>query len=409
MNLKKWVVILVITLAILAVASLWMFRSEMVSAAVSEKDLITVKRVDYPLLVSATGILEARSSVSIGPPQIKNEYRFKLARMVEEGTAVSEGDFLLEFDPADISRRLRDETANFQRVQEEYQKKRSDFDIQLREQKLTLDQARADYEKLDNKLSQQAELESAIVVEETRIQRDTAKKRVELLEEKLKHLTQSGDLDLQISRSNENHYRSRMDDLQEAIDSLVVRAPVSGVVIYRREWNNEPRQVGDNIFVLDTVLEIPDLSSMRAKISVDEVDAGKVKVGQDAFIVVDALQGRSFAGKVRSISAILKQASYDRPQKVSETIVELTDEDLSMLRPGMSVKAQIKVGEYTHVVVIPLSSIQERNGSSFVQVWRPDQKAWDWRMIQLRTNDGVAAVVESGLEANEQIRVKPKV
>ena len=67
-------------------------------------------------------------------------------------------------------------------------------------------------------------------------------------------------------------------------------------------------------------MEIPDLSTLRAKVLVDEVDAGKVKVGQDAQVMVDAVQGRVFAGKVSYISAILKQAAYDRPQKVVECL-----------------------------------------------------------------------------------------
>jgi HlyD family secretion protein len=407
MTAKRWILLLVIFLLTVA-GAFWLYRSSRVAAAVSDKDLITAQRVDFPLIISATGILEATRSVAVGPPAIRRESRFKLLRMVDEGTQVSEGDFLLEFDTSDIARRLRDETANFQRVQEEAQKKRSDAEIQLKNLKLQLEQAKADLEKLEIKLGQQAELVSAIAIEETRIRRDAAKKNVESLEKKVKYVTESQQLDLQISRSNERNYRQRMDNLIDAMDSLTVRAPVSGVVIYKRNWNNEPREIGSYVSSMDTVLEIPDLSTIRAKIYVDEVDVGKVKVGQEANIVVDAVQGRAFRGKVTAIGTILKQATFDRPQKIAEAFVEFQDTDLKQLRPGMSVKAQLQVGKYSQVVVIPLSSIQERNGRSFVQVWRPADKTWEWREIQLRTNDGLTAVVESGLEANEKIRVKPR-
>lgn len=407
MSAKRWIVLLAIFLLTVA-GAFWLYRSGRAAAAVSDRDLITAQRVDFPLIVSATGVLEATRSVAVGPPTIRRESRFKLLRMVEEGTRVSEGDFLLEFDTSDIARRLRDETANFQRVQEEAQKKRSDAEIQLKNLKLQLEQAKADLEKLEIKLGQQAELVSAIAIEETRIRRDAAKKNVESLEEKFKYVTESQQLDLQISRSNERNYRQRMDNLMDAMDSLTVRAPVSGVVIYKRNWNNEPREIGSYVSSMDTVLEIPDLSSIRAKIYVDEVDVGKVKVGQDANIVVDAVQGKAFRGKVTAIGTILKQATFDRPQKIAEAFVALQDSDLKQLRPGMSVKAQLQVGQYSRVVVIPLSSIQERDGRSFVQVWRPADKTWEWREIQLRANDGLTAVVESGLEANEKIRVKPR-
>jgi HlyD family secretion protein len=315
----------------------------------------------------------------------------------------------MEFDTSDVSKRLRDETANFQRVQEERQKKRSDADIQLKNLKLSLELAKTNLEKLEVKMNSQVDLVSGIEIEETRIKRDAAKKNVEFLEEKVKYKTESGQLDLQISRSNERHYRNRMDDLMDAMDSYTVRAPVTGVVIYKRDWNNEPKQIGTNIFGMDPVMEIPDLSTIRARVQVDEVDEGKLKIGQDANIVVDAVQGRSFAGKVVSVGTILKQATFDRPQKICDTYVELAEgAGIEQLRPGMNLKAQIRVGQYSQVVVIPLSSIQERDGRSFVQVWQPASKSFEWREIRLRTNDGLTAVLESGLNGNERIRVKPK-
>ena len=408
MTSRKWITLIVL-IAVAAAGAYWIYHTRNVSANISDKDLITAQRVDFPLIISASGTLEATRSVSISPPQVRRERRFKIMRLVDEGTEVSEGDFLMEFDTSDISSRLKDETANFQSVQEERQKKRSDSDIQLKNLRLSLEEAKSELEKLEVKLSSQADLISGIEIEKIRLQRDAARLNVQFLEKKVQYKSESGQLDLQISRSNERHYRSRMDDLMDAMDSYTVRAPVSGVVIYKRDWNNEAKEAGSNVFVMDTVMEIPDLSSIRAKIQIDEIDSGKVKVGQEANITVDAVQGKTFGGTVTSIGTILKQASFERPQKVNEIYVEIKDEDKKQLRPSMNVKAQIRVGQYSQVVVIPLSSIQERDGRSFVQIWQPATKTFEWREIQLRTNDGLTAVVESGLNANEKIRARPKV
>src|SRR5262245_1787478 len=175
MKLKSILYLVLIVLLASGILGFWLYRSSAGLAASAEKDLLTVTRTDFPLVITAQGILEAPRSVSIGPPKkVPRESRFRLARMVEEGKQVSEGDFLLEFDGSDLNLRLRDQTSNFQRVQEEYQKKRSDLDIQVRDLKLQLEQAKADLDKLDNKLSRQAELESAIVIAQTQIQRDMA-------------------------------------------------------------------------------------------------------------------------------------------------------------------------------------------------------------------------------------------
>ena len=169
-------------------------------------------------------------------------------------------------------------------------------------------------------MTSQVDLVSGIEIEQTRIQRDAARRKVEFQTKKVEYQTKSSQLDLQILRSNERYYRNRIDDYLDAMDSLVVRAPVAGVVIYKRNWDNEAVEVGDNVFVMNPVIEIPDLSSIRARVQVDEIDSGKIKVGQEASIAVDAARGRSLSGKVLSIGTILKQANFDRPQKVCDVI-----------------------------------------------------------------------------------------
>ncbi|MEJ2108909.1 MAG: HlyD family efflux transporter periplasmic adaptor subunit [Acidobacteriota bacterium] len=409
MSSRKWIVFIVLVLVV-AAGTFWMLRSRNVSASISDKDLISVQRVDFPLIVEATGTLEAVRNVDVGPPQLMRERRFKLTRIVEEGTQVTEGDFLMEFDTSQISERLRSEIANFQRVQENRQKQRSDADIQLKNQQLTLEQAKTELEKMEIKMASQVDLVSGIEIEQTRIQLEAQRRKVEFLEKKLDYQKKSQQLDLQILRSNERHYRSRIDELMDAMDSCTVRAPVAGVVIYKREQNNEAKEVGDDIFFMESVIEMPDLSDMRARIQVDEFDSGKISVGQDATVAVDAARGQSYGGEVLSVGTILKQASFDRAQKVCDAYIKVDTEGKEhLLRPGMSLRAQIMVGKYSDVVVIPLSSIQERDGRSFVQVWKPKTKNFEWREISLRTNDGLRAVVESGLEADEQIRIKPRV
>lgn len=408
MSSRKWIALVVIILVV-AAGTFWFLNSGKASASISEKDLISVQRVNWPLIVEATGTLESLKGVEVGPPQITRERRFKLMRMVPEGTKVSEGDFLMEFDTSGISERLRDQVSNFQRTQENRQKKRSDADLQLKNQKLTLEQAKTDLEKLEIKLSSQADLISGIEIEKLRIQRDAARRKVEFLEEKLDYQTKSAQMDLQLLQSDERHYRDLIDELMDAMDSYTVRSPASGVVIYKRDWDNKAKEVGDDVFFVDSVIQIPDLSSLRARVQIDEFDSGKVAVGQKATIAVDAARGQTMSGEIVNVGTILKQANYDREQKICDAYIKINPTETKQLRPGMSLKAMIMVGEYTDVLVIPLSSVQEREGRSFVQVWKPKTKSFEWREISLRTNDGIRTVVDSGLEVDEQVRIKPRV
>jgi HlyD family secretion protein len=407
---------------VLAIGGLLIFNAEWGIAqgkkapTAQDRDLVTVDKVDYPVLIAASGVLEAEKNISIGPPKITAGGRggggdrdnYRLLRIVEDGKEVTEGDFLMEFEGSSINSRMRDVAGYLQRMQQEYQKKRSDFEVQMSQQRLNLEQAKADLEKLSNKLSQQEELESRIVVEETKLQRDQAQLKYDLLQKQVRLLDESGRINLAISRSNENNYRSRIDQLQDSMDALVVRAPSSGVVILRKDWNGEAKQVGNNINAREVVIDLPDLKTLRIKAMVDEVDAGKVRVGQPARITVDAVQGRVFEGVIGSISGILRLATFNRPQKIVDVFIKLTSSDLSRMRPGMSAKSQIEVDRYNGVLVVPISSIMERDGRSFVQLVDGATGKPELREIRIRTSDGLTAVVESGLKEGDKIRSKPK-
>jgi HlyD family secretion protein len=378
------------------------------SAPSNPKDVISLEKVDYPVLVMASGILQAEQNVSITPPKVRQVHRFRISRIVDEGTEVNEGDFLVEFDASEIDRTLRNQTANYQRVQQEYQKKRSEFEVQMGELRLQLEQAKADLEKLENKLSQQMELESRIQVEETRLRRDVARKRYQLLQEKITATEEAGRLNLQLSRSNENNYKEHIDRSQDAIDSMLVRAPVPGMVIYRRDWNGEPRKVGSDVFIMDTVIDLPDMKTLRVKAMIDEVDASKVRIGLPTKVQIDAVPGLVLDGEISAVSDILKQASYDRPQKVAELFIQLKNALVNkQIRPGMSTKAQIQVDMHKGVIAIPLSAILGREGRSYVQVLGSDKKKTELREIQIEYSDAMNVVVASGLQAGETIRSKP--
>jgi len=378
------------------------------SAPSNSKDSITLEKVDYPVLVMASGILQAEKNVSINPPAVRQVHRFRISRIVDEGIEVNEGDFLVEFDTSEIDRTLRIQTANYQRVQQEYQKKRSEFEVQMGELQLQLEQAKAELEKLENKLSQQEELESRIQVEETRMRRDMARKRYRLLQEKIKAAEEAGRLNLQLSRSNENNYKQHIDRSQDALDSMVIRAPVPGMVVFRRDWNGEPKKVGSDVFQLDTVIDLPDMDTLRVKAMIDEVDASKVHVGMPTRIQVDAVPGLVLDGEISSVSDILKQASYDRPQKVAELYIKIKNPSaIKQIRPGMSTKAQIQVDIHKGAIAIPLSAILGREGRSYVQVLGSDKRKTEVREIQIHYSDAMNVVVASGVQAGETIRSKP--
>lgn len=65
---SKKPIALLLGIGVVFAAGIWFYRYTTASVAVSDKDLITVQRVDFPQIVIASGLLEAKSSVPVTAP-----------------------------------------------------------------------------------------------------------------------------------------------------------------------------------------------------------------------------------------------------------------------------------------------------------------------------------------------------
>ena len=99
-----------------------------------------------------------------------------------------------------------------------------------------------------------------------------------------------------------------------------------------------------------------------AGITVNEVDASKIKVGQKATLTFDALPNISIAGTVASVNSVGTVSQG----VVSYSVVIGFDTQNTSVMPGMSMTADIITGTETGLVV-PSSAVKATNGQSYVQ------------------------------------------
>src|SRR6185436_16205987 len=100
--------------------------------------------------------------------------------------------------------------------------------------------------------------------------------------------------------SKRNEAEAIVARTQQAIQLMNVVATRDGTIVYIANRNGEKRKEGDSIWKNERVIEIPDLTRMKAEGEVDEVDAGRVKVGQRVSLRLDAHPDEEFGGTVTS-------------------------------------------------------------------------------------------------------------
>ena len=127
-----------------------------------------------------------------------------------------------------------------------------------------------------------------------------------------------------------------------------LRAPADGMVTILPNWRNQvgwseaPEfKEGDRLWPGAVIAELPDLSSIQVTARVDEIDRGRVKVGQAAKVRIDAVPDREFDAKVAGASPLAKLDFSNWPLTKSFDLVLSWPPPTPA--PGMSANARIAV------------------------------------------------------------------
>jgi len=143
-------------------------------------------------------------------------------------------------------------------------------------------------------------------------------------------------------------------------------SPMDGVVIER------PVELGETVtgsgsFNAGTVIAtVADLATMLVKAGINEVDIGKIHLGQEARITLDAFPRVVFMG---SISRIAPAARLDDQVKVFDVEIAL-DELGRELRTGMTANIEVRGEIREQVLAIPVESVFVRGEEEVVYVLR---------------------------------------
>lgn len=109
--------------------------------------------------------------------------------------------------------------------------------------------------------------------------------------------------------------------------------------------------------------EVVDYDQLQIVVGVDELDISKVKLGQSANILVEALPDQKFTGKVTDIAQEGKATSG-----VATFDVTIMLDDVTNLKAGMSAEATIIVDQKADALYLPIEAVQSLGNLYFVMV-----------------------------------------
>lgn len=200
------------------------------------------------------------------------------------------------------------------------------------------------------------------------------------------------------ARSDIAQAKSRIEVVKKNLERMVLRAPFAGIVAdISGEQGEYATPSPPGILTLPAV-DLIDDSCLFVSAPIDEVDAARVKVGQSSRITLDAIKGRTFAGKVKRIAPyVLELEKQARTVEVEVEFAELPDADNLLV--GYSADVEIVHEAHEKVLRIPTQTLME---GKRVLLYGANGKLEERTLVTGLANWEYTEIV-SGLNEGEQI------
>lgn len=389
-------------IALLAVIAYFVFSGN----RKNQQIIATVKKGSFPIEVTTTGELIAKSSEKIYGPQALRQiqiWQVKIQDIIPDGTVVDSGQYVASLDRTEISNKIKDEETNLEKLESQMTKTRLDTSLELRsardelinlkyaleEKKITLDQSK---------------YEPPATIRQVQIDLEKSERALEQAEKNYKLRYQKAVANMQEVSASYNQAKRKLEQMTSVLQEFNVKAPKAGMVIYRRNWDGNKIGIGSTVNAWDNIVaELPDLSEMISKTYVNEIDISKVKTGQAVRIGIDAFPEKKFTGKVTEVANIGEQLQNTNA-KVYEVRILVHEFD-SILRPAMTTKNTILTNVIDSVLFIPIEAIF--NADSVTFVYKKKGSSVTRQQVILGPSNDNEIIVREGVEEEDEVLLVP--
>ncbi|MCL4846575.1 MAG: efflux RND transporter periplasmic adaptor subunit [Acidobacteria bacterium] len=359
--------------------------------------------------LSVRGEIRPDRSVVLSAPSSGSD--LQIVQMVANGTQVRAGDAVVVFDPTSHERTLEQKESELKQALAELDRVRTEQQRRVRAVVAELEQARSVVERRRLDVTA-ADVTSRVETEKRVLALANAERSVAEMEVKLDAEREVVAADVALATHKVDKARDDVEDTRRVIESLTLRAPRDGMVSLLPNFRaggplsrTAPEfRRGDRAWFGAAIAELPDLSSVRMTLRVDEADRARLVVGGRARVRVDAVPDRELAGRVDDISVIAQPDFSTFPPVRNFDVVVALDESDARLRPGMSATARLELDRLDDALLVPASAVFERDGAAVVYVVAGRTTSRRTVTVDRRGRDLIA--ISTGVAAGERVTLR---
>jgi HlyD family secretion protein len=383
-------------------------RISKVMASTEEDPIPVTKLTKQPFLltVPATGEIVGLETTPVPTPNTPSG-SLKLSWLIPEGSFVQAGAPVIRFDNTDAKLNLEKQQNTLDANQENT--KITTATQATNDKVLSMDRtdAELEYEYAMTVMPQDESIFSKWDIITAEADAKYAKERIEFLKSKAKTQQRIARSDQQILAIERNRAQSEISMIKQTLDSMELRAPVSGLVLYRRDRRQEP-QIGDECQPGQALVELVNLDVLQARIYVLERDGGSLEKDQPVVIKLDAVPEKEYNGTIRTVSSVAGALERNSPLLYFTCDVDISDagRDLKRIRPGMNLRADVVLQKYDSCFVVPSSAVTYREREKDNQVYVQEGDRFEPKSVQVGMSSHGEAVILGGIEEGTLIALR---
>ncbi|MEQ1500044.1 MAG: efflux RND transporter periplasmic adaptor subunit [Parcubacteria group bacterium] len=214
-------------------------------------------------------------------------------------------------------------------------------------------------------------------------------------------------ISLQSSAQSIANEERNLQELKDNLSNYTIFAPFAGTVASVSMKRFDSVSTGASVATLITTQKV-------AQLSLNEVDATKINLGDKATLTFDAVENLTLTGEVVEIDAVgtVSQGVVSYKVKIG------FDSQDERIKSGMTVNSSIQTDVKQDVLSIPSSAVKTQNGVTYVQVFNPSLtvtggsagvvSAVPPTQVEVKTgiSDDTKVEVLEGLKEGEQIVIR---
>ncbi|PYQ11391.1 MAG: hypothetical protein DMH00_08445 [Acidobacteria bacterium] len=278
-------------------------------------------------VVTASGKIKPKKQVNISASTIGKVTKLAVA----EGDLVTQGQFLLEIDPAPLAEQV------------------SALKSSIASARAALTQSHASKEQSKVELNRLIVLKKDDLATDQDIDRARTNVEVETARE-------------EAAQKEIDRLQANLRGASHQLSQVTFRAPLAGLITVMNIEEGENVITGTMNNPGTVLMTIADLSEIEAEIDVDETDVVGVRIGQPATVSIDAFPDKKFKAEVVKVgnSAVTGSSVNPAEQTTNFRVTLALRERVPGIKPALSCSASITTATRDSTLSVPIQALTIR-------------------------------------------------